>query len=130
MSKQHRVFTSFLPGVSADAEKRMRKVVRGWRIPVQSNYSCGTGIIPEQASQTLPALNAIARATSVGRLGEQQDVSFPLMRAVLRRSCIRGSRRDFLEPIFMVQSAENGSAFNRMSRSNTMPLSALLRGRT
>jgi hypothetical protein len=51
------------------------------KLLVQSNYSCGTGIIPEQASQTLPALNAIARATSVGRLGEQQDVCFPLMRA-------------------------------------------------
>ena len=36
MSKQHRVFTSFLPGVSADAMKRMRKVVRGWRIPRQT----------------------------------------------------------------------------------------------
>jgi RNA-directed DNA polymerase len=33
MSKQHRVFTSFLPGVSADAMKRMRQTVRGWRIP-------------------------------------------------------------------------------------------------
>jgi group II intron reverse transcriptase/maturase len=36
MSKQHRVFTSFLPGVSADAMKRMRRVVRGWRIPRQT----------------------------------------------------------------------------------------------
>ena len=36
MSKQHRVFTSFLPGVSADAVKRMRKVVRGWCIPRQT----------------------------------------------------------------------------------------------
>ena len=36
MSKQHRLFTSFLPGVSADAVKRMRKVVRGWRIPRQT----------------------------------------------------------------------------------------------
>src|SRR5674476_409785 len=36
MSKQHRVFTSFLPGVSTDAVKRMRKVVRGWRIPRQT----------------------------------------------------------------------------------------------
>ena len=36
MSKQHRVFTSFLPGVSSDAVKRMRKVVRGWRIPRQT----------------------------------------------------------------------------------------------
>jgi RNA-directed DNA polymerase len=36
MSKQHRVFTSFLPGVSADAMKRMRQVVRGWRIPRQT----------------------------------------------------------------------------------------------
>ena len=36
MSKQHRVFTSFLPGVSADAVRRMRKVVRGWRIPRQT----------------------------------------------------------------------------------------------
>src|SRR3984885_5357900 len=36
MGKQHRVFTSFLPAVSADAVKRMRKVVRGWRIPGQT----------------------------------------------------------------------------------------------
>jgi RNA-directed DNA polymerase len=36
MSKQHRVFTSFLPGVSAEAMKRMRQVVRGWRIPRQT----------------------------------------------------------------------------------------------
>ena len=36
MSKQHRLFTSFLPGVSSDAVKRMRKVVRGWRIPRQT----------------------------------------------------------------------------------------------
>jgi RNA-directed DNA polymerase len=36
MSKQHRVFTSFLPAVSADAVKRMRKVVRGGRIPGQT----------------------------------------------------------------------------------------------
>jgi RNA-directed DNA polymerase len=31
-----RVFTSFLPGVSADAKKRMQKTVRGWRIPRQT----------------------------------------------------------------------------------------------
>jgi RNA-directed DNA polymerase len=36
MSKQRRVFTSFLPGVSADAMKRMRQEVRGWRIPRQT----------------------------------------------------------------------------------------------
>jgi len=36
MSKQHRLFTSFLPAVSSDAVKRMRKVVRGWRIPRQT----------------------------------------------------------------------------------------------
>ena len=34
MSRQRRVFTSFLPGVSSDALKRMRKVVRGWRFEV------------------------------------------------------------------------------------------------
>jgi len=36
MSKQRRAFTSFLPGVSADAKKRMRQAVRGWRIPRQT----------------------------------------------------------------------------------------------
>jgi group II intron reverse transcriptase/maturase len=41
MSKQHRVFTSFLPGVSADAMKRMRQVVRGWRIPRQTPATLG-----------------------------------------------------------------------------------------
>jgi group II intron reverse transcriptase/maturase len=36
ISKPHRIFTSFLPAVSFDAVKRMRKVVRGWRIPRQT----------------------------------------------------------------------------------------------
>ena len=36
ISKQRRVFTSFLPGVSADAMKRMQQTVRGWRIPRQT----------------------------------------------------------------------------------------------
>src|SRR5262249_8849183 len=36
MSKQRRVFTSFLPGGRADAVKRMRKLVRGWRSPRQT----------------------------------------------------------------------------------------------
>lgn len=31
LSEQHRLFTSFLLGVSADAMKRMRQTVRGWR---------------------------------------------------------------------------------------------------
>jgi hypothetical protein len=34
--KQNRLFSNFLPGVSADALKRMRKVVRGWRIHRQT----------------------------------------------------------------------------------------------
>ena len=36
MSKQRRLFTSFLPGVSKDALKRMRKEVRGWRMTRQT----------------------------------------------------------------------------------------------
>lgn len=36
ISQPGRVFTSFLPGVSADAKKRMRKTVRGWRISRQT----------------------------------------------------------------------------------------------
>src|ERR1035437_9314728 len=32
LSKQNRLFTSFLPGVSADALKRMRQTVRGWKL--------------------------------------------------------------------------------------------------
>ena len=51
-------------------------------VAVQSNYSCGTCIIPEQASETLPAFNAIARDTSLSRLGEQHEVSLPLVRAL------------------------------------------------
>jgi hypothetical protein len=39
-------------------------------------------IISEQASQTLPARNAVVRATSLGGLREQQDVALPLMRAL------------------------------------------------
>jgi len=35
-SKRGRVFTSFLPGVSKEALKRMRQVVRGWKLPRQT----------------------------------------------------------------------------------------------
>jgi hypothetical protein len=43
---------------------------------------------------------------------------------------IRASRSDFLEPILMMESAENGGASNRISPRNTMPMSAFLRERT
>lgn len=36
LSKHHRLFTSFLPGVSKDALQRMRKVVREWQLPRQT----------------------------------------------------------------------------------------------
>src|SRR6202051_1794386 len=36
ISNQHRIFTSFLPAVSADARRHMRQVVRGWRIHRQT----------------------------------------------------------------------------------------------
>ena len=36
ISRQKRAFTNFLPAVSADALKRMRKEVRGWRIHQQT----------------------------------------------------------------------------------------------
>jgi hypothetical protein len=49
---------------------------------------------------------------------------------VFRKNSIRASRSDFLKPIFMMQSAEDGYALNRMSRRNTMTMSALLRDRT
>ena len=38
-SKQHRLFTSFLPGVSADALKRMRQAVRRWRLNRQTHVT-------------------------------------------------------------------------------------------
>ena len=52
------------------------------------------------------------------------------LRAVLRRKSIRNSRSEFLQPILMVESAENGSASHRMALRNSMALSGLLRGRT
>jgi RNA-directed DNA polymerase len=36
LSRQGRRFTSFLPGVSTAAVKRMRQTVRGWRLPRQT----------------------------------------------------------------------------------------------
>jgi hypothetical protein len=42
---------------------------------------------------------------------------------------IRASRSDFLKPIFMMKSAEDGGASNRISGRNTMPMLALLRKR-
>jgi preprotein translocase subunit SecG len=45
------MFTSFLPGVSADALKRMRQVVRGWRI-----YRQTPATLAELAKQCNPAI--------------------------------------------------------------------------
>jgi RNA-directed DNA polymerase len=39
LSKQNRFFTSFLPGVSADAKKRMRQTVRGWKLNRQTQVT-------------------------------------------------------------------------------------------
>src|ERR1017187_164844 len=39
MSKQRRLFTGFLPGVSTDALKRMRQEVRGWKLNRQTHVS-------------------------------------------------------------------------------------------
>lgn len=41
MSK-HRLFTGFLPGVSSDALKRMRKAVRGWKLTRQTHVMLAT----------------------------------------------------------------------------------------
>jgi group II intron reverse transcriptase/maturase len=49
--KQNRMFTSFLPGVSADALKHMRQVVRGWRIHRQTPAT-----LAELAKQYNPAI--------------------------------------------------------------------------
>jgi len=51
ISSQNRIFTSFLPGVSADALKRMRKEVRVWRIPRQT-----PGTLAELAAQCNPVI--------------------------------------------------------------------------
>jgi group II intron reverse transcriptase/maturase len=48
---QNRIFTSFLPGVSADALKHMRQVVRGWRIHRQTPAT-----LAELATQCNPAI--------------------------------------------------------------------------
>jgi RNA-directed DNA polymerase len=37
LSKTRRIFTSFLPGVSADAMKKMRQAVRGWKLNRQTH---------------------------------------------------------------------------------------------
>ena len=37
LSRQNRLFTSFLPGVSSDALKRMRQTVRGWKLNRQTH---------------------------------------------------------------------------------------------
>ena len=39
MNKQRRLFTSFLPGVSAAALKRMRQTVRGWKLNRQTQVT-------------------------------------------------------------------------------------------
>lgn len=49
MSRQGRLFTSFLPGVSADALKRMRVTVKRWRLPQQT-----PGTLAELAQQCNP----------------------------------------------------------------------------
>jgi RNA-directed DNA polymerase len=39
LSKTRRIFTSFLPGVSADAMKKMRQAVRGWQLNRQTHVA-------------------------------------------------------------------------------------------
>ena len=39
MDKTHRMFTSFLPGASTEALKRMRQIVRAWALPRQTPAS-------------------------------------------------------------------------------------------
>jgi RNA-directed DNA polymerase len=39
LSKHRRIFTSFLPGVSADALKRLRQTVRGWKLNRQTHVT-------------------------------------------------------------------------------------------
>lgn len=51
VNRQKRAFTNFLPGVSADALKRMRKEVRGWRIHRQT-----PGTLVELAQQYNPKI--------------------------------------------------------------------------
>jgi len=51
INRQSRAFTNFLPGVSADALKRMRKEVRGWRIHRQT-----PGTLVELAQQYNPKI--------------------------------------------------------------------------
>ncbi len=49
--KQNRLFTNFLPGLSADALKHMRQEVRGWRIHRQTSST-----LAELAKQCNPAI--------------------------------------------------------------------------
>lgn len=51
LNRQRRGFTSFLPGASADALKRMRKEVRGWRIHRQTART-----LAEMATQYNPTI--------------------------------------------------------------------------
>jgi len=51
LSKQNRLFTSFLPGVSADASKRMRQTVRGWKLNRQTHAT-----LADLASQYNPMI--------------------------------------------------------------------------
>jgi hypothetical protein len=51
INRQKRAFTNFLPGVSADALKRMRKEVRGWSIHRQT-----PGTLVELAQQYNPKI--------------------------------------------------------------------------
>ena len=62
--------------------------------------------------------------------GHSSEAPKAFMAAVLRKNFIRTLGRDFLKPIFMVESAENGGASNHVSGRNTMSVSRLLRGRT
>jgi len=61
---------------------------------------------------------------------ESSQALFGYQRLVFRKNSIRASRSDFLKPIFMMKSAEDGGASNGISGRNTMPMSALLRKRT
>jgi hypothetical protein len=64
------------------------------------------------------------------RLLDGKTASSQTAAVIFRKNSIRASRSDFLKPIFVMMSAEEGGASNRISGRNTMPMSALLRERT
>jgi two-component system, chemotaxis family, response regulator Rcp1 len=115
-----RIFQILLIEDSPSDVRLFKEVLREWRV----RYCLSS------VEDGIEALEFLSRSGNYAGAPRPDLIVLDLNMPVFRKNSIRASRSDFLKPVFMMKSAEDGGASNRISGRNTMPMSALLRKRT